>query len=283
MSVATSSSPTAGCAIPKESFHRLGQYLSASDIGTSNTLCERFQDEDSNITSDVESDVAAADTGISVQDPHMNTLKVGINRSESQNDSMSHISVDLGSMDSPEEKSRFYDISLSVDQGDRDPNVEFLTDSNDQEVERIGIHARTHRDRMVLTEDHFNSTGSRMRVGADGDSGEEEGVSVSDDDECILRASRLSNLSICTATHDVDVLLKRRADQLAADNENKGILRSNSAEEDAEGSVVSDMEEEYFMGYSHSHSDAPTPSDVLAMSLYSDCGVPLRAITRRRA
>ena len=283
MSIATSSSPTAGCAIPKESFHRLGQYLSASDIGTSNTLCERFQDEDSNITSDVDSE-AAVDSGISVQDPQ-NVPQEGNNiiRSESQNDSMSRISVDLGSMDSPQGESRFYDISLSVDQGDRDPTLELITHSNckgDQEVDR-NVHARTHRDRLVLTENHFNSTGSRARANEDMDSGEEEGVSVSDDDECILRASRLSNLSICTATHDVDVLLKRRADQLAADNENKERIARSGSEEDAEGSVVSDMEEEYFMGYSH--SDTPIPTDVLAGSLYSDCGVPLRAVTRRGA
>ena len=46
MSCTSCSSPIDSCAIPRGSFERLGRYLSASDIGTSNTLSERFHDED---------------------------------------------------------------------------------------------------------------------------------------------------------------------------------------------------------------------------------------------
>ena len=55
MSCNSNSSPPDGCAIPRQSFERLGRYLSASDIGTSKTLSERFIDEeDSECMSDLD-------------------------------------------------------------------------------------------------------------------------------------------------------------------------------------------------------------------------------------
>ena len=236
VSCGSSSTPTVGCAIPRESFQRLGQYLSASDIGTSKTLSERFNDEDSNLASDADSE-EASDV---------------INE---QSDAIARAASEQGVFSNGRES--YCEQNL----------LDLSADSRLSEVPRETAHVMTYEDRFSMTENHFNQTGRRVDLDADADADLEQGE-AGDDEDCILGVSSVSNVSICTATNNIDPQSNGRS------NAHTG-RRRNNVEEDTEGSVVSDMEEEYFMGCAQAGPDVPF--DALGGSLYSNCGVPLKA------
>ena len=260
VSITSSSSAIVGCAIPRESFQRLGEYLSASDIGTSNTLLERFNDEDSNIVSE-------ADSGdlIAVAQETCDKDRIGMGH---KNYCQGHL-LDLSSRHRQSNESRIssdlYDIKLSRDEDD---HIRWIPscDSGSNLQERQGTYA----NQFGMAENHFSAPAGTIDSNITSDQGEADSE-IEDDEECILRASRLSNVSICTATNDANILSERRLNQQALAMKQK----KENMEDDGEGSVVSDMEEEYFMGY---QSGAPVPFNSLGGSLYSDCGVPLKAV-----
>jgi hypothetical protein len=231
MSCGSSSSPTVGCAIPRESFQRLGQYLSASDIGTSKTLSERFNDEDSNLASDADSEESS---------DVVNEQSGTINRVESEQEGFNN------------GRDSYCDQNL----------LDLSADSRLSEVPR-NIADLTYEDSFNMTEDHFNKTGRRSNLDAYIDQGE-----AGDDEDCNLGISSVSNVSICTATNNID---NTQSNGWSNGHDSRG----RNIEEDNEGSVVSDMEEEYFMGYSQ--AGVNVPFDALGGSLYSNCGVPLKA------
>jgi hypothetical protein len=232
MSCGSSSSPTVGCAIPRESFQRLGQYLSASDIGTSKTLSERFNDEDSNLASDADSEEAS---------DAVNEESGKIARVESEQEGFNN------------GRDSYCDQNL----------LDLSADSRHNEVPRDAADRNIYDDHLNMSEDHFNKTGRRLNLDADIDQGD-----TGSDDDCNLGISSVSNVSICTATNNIDTQSNGRT----SGHDGR---RRNLEEEDTEGSVLSDMEEEYFMGYSQSGDNLP--SDALGGSLYSNCGVPLKA------
>jgi hypothetical protein len=228
MSCGSSSSPTVGCAIPRESFQRLGQYLSASDIGTSKTLSERFNDEDSNLASDADSEEAS---------DIVNEESSIIARVESEQEGFNNGRVS------------YCDQNL----------LDLSANSRLSEIPRDSTDLKMYEDHLNMTEDHFNKTGIRLNLDADVDQGE-----TGSDEDCNLGISSVSNVSICTATNNIETQHNGRTTG-----------HDGNLDEDTEGSVLSDMEEEYFMGYSQ--SGANVPFDALGGSLYSNCGVPLKA------
>ena len=270
VSITSSSSAIVGCAIPRESFQRLGEYLSASDIGTSNTLLERFNDEDSNIVSESDSgDLTAVAQETCDKESETQLHRIGMRHT---NYCEGHL-LDLSSGNRQSNESRIssdlYDIKISRDEDD---HIRWIPscDSGMNMQERQGIYV----NQFNMAENHFSVPASTVDSNNMAEQGEAESE-VEDDEECILRASRLSNVSICTATNDANILSERRLKQLALVPKHK---RENM-EDDGEGSVVSDMEEEYFMGY---QAGAPVPFNSLGGSLYSDCGVPLKAVLPHR-
>lgn len=221
------------CAIPRESFQRLGQYLSASDIGTSKTLSERFKDEDSNLASDADSEEAC---------DVVNEEAGSIARMESEQEGFNN------------GRDSYCEQNL----------LDLSTDTRLGEVSLDTIERKTLENHFKMTENHFNKTGRSLNLDTDLDQGE-----AGDDEDCNLGISSVSNVSICTATNNIESQSNgRRA--------GRDGRRHNLQEDlDGEGSVVSDMEEEYFMGCSQ--SGANVPFDSLGGSLYSNCGVPLKA------
>lgn len=221
------------CAIPRESFQRLGQYLSASDIGTSKTLSERFKDEDSNLASDADSEEAC---------DVVNEESGSIARMESEQEDFNN------GRDSYCEQNLF-DLSTETQLG---------------EVTLNTIERKTLENHFKMTENHFNKTGRSFNLDSEVDQGE-----VGDDEDCNLGTSSVSNVSICTATNNIDFQSNGRS----ADRD--GRRRNLEEDLEGEGSDVSDMEEEYFMGCSQLGPNVPF--DSLGGSLYSNCGVPLKA------
>ena len=177
--------------------------------------------------------------------------------------------LDLSSGHRQSDESRIssdlYDIKLSRDEDD---HIRWIPscDSGMNMQERQGVYV----NQFNMAENHFSVPAGTVDSNITAEQGEADSE-VEDDEECILRASRLSNVSICTATNDANILSERRLQQRALVPK----VKKENTDDDGEGSVVSDMEEEYFMGY---QSGAPIPFNSLGGSLYSDCGVPLKAV-----
>ena len=260
VSITSSSSAVVGCAIPRESFQRLGEYLSASDIGTSNTLLERFNDEDSNIVSEADSgDLIAVSQDTCDKEREAQRHRTRMGHTSYCEGHLLDLSSGHRQSDESRISSDLFDIKLSRDEGDR---IRWIP-SCDSGVNMQECQG-TYVNRFDMAENHFSVPARTVDSNKTPEQGEAESE-VEDDEECILRASRLSNVSICTATNDANILSERRLRH--QDKENM--------EDDGEGSVVSDMEEEYFMGC---QAGVPVPFNSLGGSLYSDCGVPLKAV-----
>ena len=300
LSCTSCSTPNVSCAIPRESFERLGRYLSASDIGTSNTLSERFNDDESNIGSDADNEEMqeiheyhdSDDNNDNHDDqlfPHINiniaTLSLEdesyIDEGREVNSETNHRRDYERNMnndadqDLPEESredSCFYDISLS------DDDAVSLSLSVSADSQEIGDGAGNSFSRRHIVENFYGKESEDdERSDCEGacDNGESEESADNEENEeneenedsDVLRASRLSNLSICTASNNLDINLKRDI--------RRNILEIDCEAGDGGEGSVSDMEEEYFMD-----SSAPSPvnSEGLGGSLYSVCGVPLRAV-----
>lgn len=267
VSITSSSSAIVGCAIPRESFQRLGEYLSASDIGTSNTLLERFNDEDSNIVSEADSgDLIAVSQDTRDKEREAAQLhRISIGHTGYCEGHLLDLSSGHRQSDESRISSDLFDIKLSRDEGD---HIRWIP-SCDSGVNMQECQG-TYVNQFNMAENHFSVPARTADSNINPEQGEAESE-VEDDEECILRASRLSNVSICTATNDANVLSERRLRHQALVPKHG----KENIEDDGEGSVVSDMEEEYFMGY---QAGVPVPFNSLGGSLYSDCGVPLKAV-----
>ena len=257
MSCNSNSSPPDGCAIPRQSFERLGRYLSASDIGTSKTLSERFVDEeDSECMSDLDDDENNEVL------PYVTERELGeehtlfseecavdlLRKNKSRAFRVRHAATLNRSLSADsQDDSCFYDISLS-NGGSEDHQSRILIISEDR-GDNGDIQLST-LERKILSEGFQVSSIDDESTGS-----EQEKLSCD-----VTLGSHFSNVSICTATNKFD-----RSSEKEKPNR-KHIL--GDGEEDS----LSDMEE--LSSFSSSF-----PSDDLLGSLYSDCGVPLRSLS----
>lgn len=264
ISCTSNSSPTDGCAIPRQSFERLGRYLSASDIGTSKTLSERFLDEeDSEYMSDLENDEnievstflrernGADDRSFPNEEYDEDQKKKSeFNLFSIRNKNVCDRKVSTDSKDN----SCFYDISLS-DEDNEDHLSAILTITEDRgdngDIQLSSMESKNLTDEQLLV----------YRNVVDDESYESEQDRMSGD---ITLDSDRSNVSICTVTNRVDNVSNEKKV-----NRKKFIV-------DSEEDFVSDMEEE-FSAELFFNLPSEFPSDDLLGSLYSDCGVPLKS------